>query len=239
MLSDSSATLSCVGLRWKYNHNLICMTKLHVMRYMEQITFLFLILCIKRRFSRGSLRDIPLTSPCGISFHLCPTGLCWPFPASVSIVSPAMTSDHCVCVCRSPQRCTCSATPRARGTNRPCEIVAASRDGSSLMRKWCVSHTPCREQTSTHPVKEYSCLCHVKRQRQSVCLLWRGHYYCLCIPLYTATAPLLALSDYKWGLKCTQLGFSASVVGVTSPPCLQAVFVMERLSIGWQLVNAR
>lgn len=27
--------------------------------------------------------------------------------------------------------------------------------------------------------------------------------------------------------------------GVTSPPCLQAVFVMERLSMGRQLVNAR
>lgn len=147
-------------------------------------------------------------------FHQNPMGLCWPFPASVSIVSAAVTSDQCVCVCRSPQRCTCSATPRARGTSRPCETVAASKDGSSLTRKWCVSPTPCREQTSTHPVEDYRCMRHVKKtKRHRGCLLWRGLYYCLCIPLYTAAAPFLALCAYKWALKCTQLGFSASVEG--------------------------
>lgn len=157
-------------------------------------------------------------------------GLRWPFPASVSIVSAAVTSDHCVCICRSPQRCTCSATPRARGTNRPCETVAASRDGSCPMRKWCVSPTPCQEQTSNHPVKEYSpsaaCVMYKKTKRHLSCLLWRGHYYCLYIPLYTATAPLLALWDYKWALKCTQLGFSASVEGWHHP-------LVSRLFLSW------
>lgn len=144
-------------------------------------------------------------------------GLCWPFPASVSIVSTAVTSDHCVCVCRSPQRCTCSATPRARGTNRLCETVAASRDGSSLMRKWCVSHT--------HPAgnKHVSCK---KTKRHCGWLLWLGHYYCLCIPFYAAVALLLALCDYKWALKCTQLGFSASAEGWHHP-------LVSRLFLSW------
>lgn len=111
------------------------------MWHMKQITFPLLCLWFKHRLRGG--RSCPIgKSPCCISFQQCPMGLCWPFPASVSIVSAAVTSDHCVCVCRSPQRCTCSATPRAKGTNRLCETVAASRDGSSLTRKWCVSpHT--------------------------------------------------------------------------------------------------
>lgn len=157
-------------------------------------------------------------------------GLFWPFPASVSIVSTAVTSDHCVFVCRSPQRCTCSATPRARGTNRLCETVAASRDGSSLMRKWCVSHThPARNK---HPLilSKNTVLLQLvpckKTKRHRGCLLWRGHYYCLCIPLYTATAMPLALCECKWALKCTQLGFSASAEGWHHP-------LISRLFLSW------
>lgn len=159
----------------------------------------FLALSFKLTFS------VLLTSPWGILFQpVSRGGLRWPFPASVSIVSTAVTSDHCVCVCRSPRRCTCSATPRAGGTNRLCETVAASREGNSRMRKWCVSRT--------HPTRSKHVSCK-KTKRRCGRLLWHGHYYCLCVPLYTASALLLALCDYKWALKCTQLGVSASAGG--------------------------
>lgn len=113
----------------------------------------------------------------------------------------------------------------------------AVRDSSSIQGRELsdeevvrIAHTyPVRNK---HPLilsKNTVLLQHVsckKTKRHCDCLLWHGHYYCLCIPLYTAMALLLALCQYKWALKCTQLGFSASAEGWHHP-------LVSRLFLSW------
>lgn len=145
-------------------------------------------------------------SPWGVLYHKRPRVPCGPFAASVSFVSTAVTSGHCVCVCRSPQRCTCSATPRAKGINRLCETVAASKDESCPMKKWCaplsfsfkfslflalslppsfplfLAHTDTHIRNK-HLLPPLLFTMYKNRKGHCTCLLWHGHYYCSCIPL--------------------------------------------------------
>lgn len=175
-----------------------------------------------------------LKSSCSISFHQCPVGPWWPSPASVSILSAAVTSDHCVCVCRSPQWCTCSATPRATGTDRLCETRAASRAGSSLVR---ITHTP---PTNTLVLLSNTApepgVWRWRTKGRDGRLLWRGHYYCLCILLYTPVALLLSFVRLQMGLEMYTV--RVQCFSVFTPLSL-GCFCHWALSMGRPPVNAR
>ncbi|CAF98291.1 unnamed protein product, partial [Tetraodon nigroviridis] len=56
---------------------------------------------------------------------------------------------------RSPQRCTCLATPRAKDINRLSETVAASRDESCPMKKWAKEYETSVETKAQVPDSPY------------------------------------------------------------------------------------
>ena len=180
---------------------------------------------------------VPWRSPCCISFHQGPMGLRWPLPASrLHCVRSSDLWPLCLCLQITSEVHLFSHT---KGKSHQ----QAVRDSSSIQGRELSDEEVVRIKphpaTNKHPLipsKNSAPLpllvsCKKKTKRHSGCLLCCG-CYCLCFPLYTATALLLALWDYKWALKCTQLGFSASVEGWHHP-------LVSRLFLSWSAFHGK
>lgn len=185
----------------------VCVAKLH-MWHMQQITFPFLALSFKLTFSIG--RFCPFDKP--LWYIVSPV-------SHGSLLTLSCLCLHCVHSSDLWPLCLClqiTSEVHLFSHTKGKRHQQAVRDSSSIQG---------RELSDEEVVRITYTLCK-KTKRHCGWLLWRGHYYCLCIPLYTATALLLALCDYKWALKCTQSGFSASAEGWHHP-------LVSRLFLSW------
>lgn len=100
------------------------------------------------------------------------------------------------------------------------------------MRKWCVSPSPLHEQTPSYPAIETPlccCLCHEKKKKtkaRPLSFMTRS-LLLFMLPLIYCHASVVGIVRLQMGLEMYTVRVQCLTGGVTSPPCLQAVFVTE------------
>lgn len=150
----------------KYNHKSYLYSQVT-----HNITFPFLSLCFKLTFRRG--RSCPIEKAC-VRCIVSPESHGALLTLSCLCLHCVRSSDLwplCLCLQITSEVHLFSHTKGKRHQQ-------AVRDSSSIQGRELsdeevvrITHThtltPCQEQTPTHPVKEYCCMCHVKKTKKT------------------------------------------------------------------------